>query len=167
MKPDYFALQVRQRFFYLFDQYGFAVIHEEHHSQNDDHAIIVLESPDCRIRILLEREQVLIDIGPLSAPEDWSTSAPNDWFGLTYVTGFLSNGTDRWEYAKPETALDRNLRIDQQLVKLANRLRPYCDLIFSAFRPEAFEQTQQALLIYQEQQVEMWLNQYRPAETLR
>lgn len=161
MKSGFFARQVKQRFSYLFDQYEFAVIHEEYHGQNDGNAIVVLESPACRIRVLLEREQVLVDIGPLSAPEDWSTPAPNDWFGLTYVTGFLSKGTDQWEYAIPQTTLDRNLRIDRQLVRLADKLRPYCDLIICAFRPETYEQTQRELMDYQERQVETWLRRYR------
>jgi len=161
MKPGFFALQVKQRFSYLFDQYGFSVIHEEYHGQNGCNAIVVLESPDCRIRVLLEREQVLVDIGPLSAPVDWSTPAPNDWFGLTYVTGFLSNGTDQWEYVIPDTALDRSLRIDQQLVSLAEKVRPCCDLIVHIFRSEAYEQTQRELIDYQERQIQTWLRRYR------
>lgn len=161
MEPGLLALQVKWRFSYLFDNYGFAVIHEEYHGQSSGNAIVVLESPDCRIRVLLEREQVLVDVGPLTAPEDWSTPAPNDWFGLTYITGFLSKGADQWEYAIPKTALDQDLRIDQQLIKLADKLHPYCGLIVRMFRPEAYEQTQRELIDYQAQQVKAWLRQYR------
>jgi hypothetical protein len=161
MKPYTFLRQIEERFSYLFDEYGFFVIHEEHHNRNGYNAVVVLESRGCRIRLLLEREQVLVDVGSLSAPKDWSTPAPDEWFGLTYVTGFLSNGTDQWKYEFPDTALDRSLRIDQQLIKLAGKLRPYCDQILCKFHPAAFEQTQRELVDYQETQVDTWIRQYR------
>ena len=161
MKHDIFAQQIRQHFDYLFDDYGFLVIHKECHGEKRGNTIVVLESATHRIRILLESEQVLLDIGPLWAPVEWSVSAPNEWFGLTYIVGFLSNGTDELEYVFPDTSLDAISRVAQQLARLSIRLQPYCDQIARAFRPEAFEQTQQELMEYQDSQVELWMRQHR------
>lgn len=157
MNQSSFARQIIYRFGYLFDDYGFSVVHEEDHSQSGHNAIVVLESPDCRIRVLQEREQILVDVGPLIAPEDWSTPAPDLWFGLTYVTGFLSDGYDQWEYEYPDTSVDHDSRVDRQLIRLAHILLPYCSQIVRLFRSENFAQIQRDLLAYQERQVEVWL----------
>ncbi|MBP7963695.1 MAG: hypothetical protein KBG20_09430 [Caldilineaceae bacterium] len=161
MQYSSLAEQVKHRLGYLVNEYGFSVIHEESHVQNGGNAIVVLESPDYRIRVLREGEQIRIDVGPLCAPSDWSISAPDLWFGLTYVTGFLSNGIDQWEYDFPDTSLDYDSRVDRQLVRLAGILRPYCSQILRFFQPEAFERHKRELLDYQERQVEAWLRKYR------
>lgn len=158
MKSSVFFELVRMRFSYLFDDYGFSVIHEEHYPEYYGNAAVVLQSDSCRIRVLLDREQVLVEAGPLSAPEEWSSHAPDFWFGLTYITAFLTQGVDQWGYQYPDTSLDLSSRIDRQMVRLASKLRAYCDQIIKLFRPEAFEITQEDLLEFQEQQVRAWLS---------
>jgi hypothetical protein len=157
-RPEFFQ-QVRERFSYLMDDFGFSVIHEEYYPQSFGNALVVLESKDCRIRVLLEKEQVLVDVGPLSAPEEWSSHAPDYWFGLTYVTALLAPEAEPMAYQFPDTSLDRNARIDRQLVRLAGILRPYCDQIARRFCPESFQSTQEELLQLQEKQVREWLRE--------
>jgi len=161
MERSAFYDQVKERFCYLVQDYGFSVIHEEYYPESYGNAIVVLQSKDCRVRVLLEREQVLVEVGPLWAPEDWSSHASDLWFDLTDITAFLTQGTDRWEYYFPDTSLDHAYRIDRQLIRLAGILRPYCGRVFRLFRPEVFQQKQEELVRFRKQQTEEWLRKYR------
>ncbi len=157
MERRVFYEQVKQHFRYLIEGCGFSLIHEEYHPEAYGNSMVVLEGHDCRVRVLLERDQVFVDIGPIWAPEVWSTTASDLWFDLGTITAYLTGGADSWEYQLPDTSLDRAARVDQQLVRLAGRFRPYVESACRLMRKDAFERSRAELVSFRERRArEKW-----------
>ncbi len=140
MEPQAFIALIQKHWPYLFQQYGFSVIHQEYYPEHSGNALVVLQSRDERLRFIYERGQVFVDAGPLTAPENWSSTTPHQWFDLVTLTAFLSNGQDHWQYGTGE--------VDAQLQKLSAKFKPYADRIFDLFRPANFARTQTELAAY-------------------
>lgn len=138
MEDMTFSELVNRRFRYLMDEYGFSVIHEEYYPRDFGNSLIVLQSKECRIRILKEKGEVFIDAGPLWAPVDWASNAANLWFDLSLVTQFLTRGADKWTYDHFDSLVGQS-SVDAQLARLADALRPYWDRVCTFFRKESFE----------------------------
>lgn len=67
---------------------GFAVVQSET-SPSFDNANVVLQAPALRLRVVRERGQVFLDIGPHSEPGTWFDSAVvMDYLGLSSSAGF-------------------------------------------------------------------------------
>ncbi len=140
MDPQIFIALIQNHLPYLFRQYGFNVIHQEYYPEHSGNALVVLQARDARVRFIYERGQVFIDVGPLTAPQEWKDSTPNQWFDLVTLTAFLSQGQDRWQYGTGE--------VDAQLQTLSAKFKPYADRIFDLFKPANFLKTQKELIAY-------------------
>jgi len=144
-QPTFFD-QVKKHFHYLIEQYGFSVIHEEVFPSFDN-AEVVFQSHDCRIRVLRERGEIYVDASPLP-PTDY-------WVDLVSIIRFLTQGTDTWQYE--HISGDYEFRIEWQLARVADKLRPYIRQICELFRNEVFARKRSELEEFKHQQfVEKW-----------
>jgi len=150
MHNSLFFDQVEQHFRYLVDEYGFSVICRERY-ESFDNAEVIIQSRDCRIRILREKGQVFVDAAPLPPSEDW--------FDLTEITAYLSQGADSWKYETPDRG-DYDSRIEWQVKRLADILRSYLPQICELFRKGIFEQKLAKLLEFRNQQFKERWGQY-------
>jgi len=129
--------QVKKHFRYLIDDYGFSVVYERYDEKVFGNCIVVFQSKDCRIRVVLDRGDIFVQIGPLSAPAVWSPASSHLWFDLGTIIAFLTQEAkaDRaeWFYIPPDEPLDHDARIDWQLNKLADTLQSYGKQILSLF----------------------------------
>jgi hypothetical protein len=140
------ANEIRRRFDYLFSEHGFAFGIERHFDSYGNWAV-VLQSGECgRIRIMQDRGEVLLALGPQWSPLDWD-SGP--WYGLDVVARYLSGGRDGFAPTLGQT--------DEQLERLAERLRPYIDQACSLLQEDSFEAKQGELdFLRQSIEDEVW-----------
>jgi hypothetical protein len=67
---------------------GFKVVQSEV-AISFENAMVTLEAPDLRVRIVRERSQVFADFGAVAAPDSWFDSAVIiDYLGLSAAAGF-------------------------------------------------------------------------------
>ena len=150
--------KVRQYFRYLIDDYGFSVAREET-SRSFDNCLIVLQSSNCRVRVVRDRGTVFVEVGPRSAPDvHRPPSSPNLWFDVSTVVVFLiqESKTGKWEwfYESPDESLEDEAKTDWQLAKTAVKLRPYLNDIFRLFREDVFKQKQKELEEFRQKRME-------------
>lgn len=134
--------QIRKYFDYLFDANGFEVISESYF-QSFGNWVVVLQSDDCRIRFLQDREEVSIAVGPVWSPPGWNAGP---WFDLSIVIAFLT---------REKEILERRLgNTDQQIEYLADTFRSYLDQICELFREDTFRQQRDKLELLRDQSEE-------------
>jgi hypothetical protein len=122
------ADEIRRRFQYLFDEHSF-VLGSERHFESFGNWAVVLQSDTCgRIRIMQDRGEVFLALGPQWSPLSWDAGP---WYSLDVVVQYLSGGLDRFESTLGRT--------DEQLGRLAERLRPYIDAACKLFQGDTFE----------------------------
>lgn len=133
-----FLEQIRRHFIYLFDSYGFEMVHCER--PEPGRHLIILESDDCRIRFIQNLWDQEMAVGPRSAPISWSDSVEEVryWYSVMEISNFLENK----EYVDIEELLqDRPfLTADQKIAYLSREVKPLIDRIRVLFRESVFEQ---------------------------
>ena len=113
-----FFEEVRRQFDYLVKDYGFSVKQEFYAPEAFGNAVVELRSSEVGVRVLLDRGQVLVDIGPLSLP-------PESWFGLPSIVQFIASQAIDSEYIFPESWEDYDVMVSHQIERVANILRKY------------------------------------------
>lgn len=137
--------RIRKVFCYLFEDHGFTVFSETYF-ESFGNWVIVLLSDSCRVRLLEDRGEVSIAIGPLWSPASWQAGP---WFDLPVVIAYLTDGKDKWEYKSGDTT--------QQLERLGSSLHQYCDQICEMFKDDVFQKKQEELRAIEEQwHSELW-----------
>lgn len=131
--------QIRKYFGYLFDEYGFNVVAETHF-ESFGNWVVVLQSDDCRIRIIQDREEISVALGPLWSIPGWQAGP---WYDLAVITAFLTQGNSTVEY--------RSTTTDRQLEQLAEVLHSRYDQIRELFQGETFRQRQAELELLRDQ----------------
>jgi len=123
---------VLHHFRYLMDEHGFALVNEKNDYDTPfGSRIVILQSPECRVRFVRDRGQVLVAAASLTQPEDW--------FDLAVVNAYLlRENRVQWEYPTPDHSLDPAARIDKQIARLADILSPHWVQIIDLFRQENF-----------------------------
>jgi hypothetical protein len=123
-----FCDQVEKHFRYLIDKHGFSVVKKKPY--DSQYAMIVLQSKECRIRVLREREDIFVHAGPPSATEEW--------YDLGTLIAYLTRGTEQVEFEVPDYD-DYNARIEWQVKRLADIFHTYYIQICDLFRKETFD----------------------------
>lgn len=127
MTNDHLA-DIGKAFDYLFRDYGFG-IQQERQFESFGNWVVVLESPDCRMRIFQDRGYISIAFGPVWSPPDWEAGP---WFGLEVIFEYLSV-----KYTLTNEDVIRELS-PVSLEHLANMLKPHLKSICDLFQAEAF-----------------------------
>jgi hypothetical protein len=105
-----------EQFGYLMSEFGFSVA-----ATSAD--LVEFHKQGCRVRVLLDRCQVFLDIGPNG------TARPIDrWFDLTDVIHFIAPSVQfEYEYDPEAFARDPSDSQKRQLSRLATYLRRHCE----------------------------------------
>lgn len=129
---------------YLFDEFGFAVSVVKPGS-GGGRCLIVLSSEQCRFRIIFNRGDLEVAVGPLSAPASWEdkVGGVTQWY---YLRGAL-------EYVRNEAYPDLDdlrrpvplLTLEQKLAQAAADLKPDCRKVIQLFAEDKFDFRQREL----------------------
>lgn len=160
MESPRFFDQVKKQFRFLIDDFQFSISEELSFPNVFGNCLVLMQSKDCRIRVVLERGQVFIDVSPLS------TSAPDlssSWFDLMVIAAFVAQGSpqERLAYAQPDDSLGPEARIDWQLSRLSGILRSNWENILDLFSQDTFEKKKQELADFRRKWAEERLKQHR------
>lgn len=132
--------RILQFFGFLFRERKFRLVST---SEFKDFAnwVVLMYSPDCRIRILCDRGEVSLAIGPVWLPRSWQAGP---WYDLASVLEFLT-------HQQHDLCMTLNEAEDDQLRELANTLEAHIDQVCSIFDKQSFETNQSNLDRIQEQ----------------
>ena len=95
-----------------------------------DNTEIVLESNECRVRVLRERGEVLVDAGPLSSTEEL--------YSLVTLIAYLTKEAEQLKVEVPDYD-NYDARIEWQVERMAKILQRYYMQICDLFRKETFD----------------------------
>jgi hypothetical protein len=112
---------IKQHFQYLIDTYGYYIDHEQYSTEVMGNAEIVYKSAQTGISIIVDRSQVLLNIGNIS----WSE---RDWFEFSDVVHYFSPKIE-FVYAFQNDNQDAQVDIEGQIKWAAIMLMQYCDPI--------------------------------------
>jgi hypothetical protein len=115
------AIEIIKRYFkYLTDEYAFLIEREGYSPEAMGNAYIVFTSKLIAIRVVVDRGQVLIDIGKVALPE-------KEWFEFTDVIHYFNPGIKK-VYAFSGVPLEKqNFTIEAQVKHVSLILRQYCE----------------------------------------
>ena len=131
--------QIKRAFDFLFEEYGFEVIHASDATYGP-RCLIVAGSKDFRVRFTSEFGSVGLDIGRLSAAPTWGDGpqGQREWFPLRAVVYFLQGrGWPTLEESHKSGEEIANLSRDEYLAYLAGQLRPLCREVYQLFSMDA------------------------------
>jgi len=116
---DYvFTEQVKKKFRYLVDGYGYSVVDEVYDPEAFGNSLVQFRSDSVDIFIVLDRGRVLIDIAPYP-------NVSNHKFGLPTIIEFLAPEAGEMSYIYPEKPGDYYEKIDWQIDRLTTLLQQY------------------------------------------
>jgi len=118
MEKCMFAEQVKAHFHCLIDDYGFVVVSERFDPEAFGNSLVDFQSRNTVVRVLLDRGQVTIDIGPYPR-------SPGYWFDLSSIIEFLVPETGEPVYVFPDTWDNYNDMIIWQVARLSRVLQQY------------------------------------------
>ena len=156
-----FFAQIEAQLAFLFDQYGFRLIHCEGAAQFPV-CLVVLESADCRVRFVVDRGIPEIAIGTKSARITWENpgeGAVEGWQDLVALVDFLEAREIRAPLLDREGAVAQTL--EEHLARISDLLQPHCDAIFEFMGSALSEQRRAECARFLESRNEEILRQIR------
>ncbi len=158
-RPKFFD-QVKQHLQFLIDDYQFSILEERYYPEAFGDCLVLMQSRDCRIRVVLDRSQVFIDVGPLAISALDSSSS---WFDLMVIVAFVTQGSSQEPliYEYPDDALAPDAKTDWQLSRLSRILQSNWESILNLFSQDVFERKQQELVDFERKRAEERLKQRR------
>jgi hypothetical protein len=109
---------IKKSFNFLADEYGYSIDREKYSPEAMGNAYVLYKSQSVGIKVVVDRSQVLINIGDLSWPEE-------NWFEFGDVVQFF-NPEMKEVYDFSRGSLDNQAYIESQAKRLARILRQYC-----------------------------------------
>ncbi len=111
---------IKFHFRYLIDEYGFSIVDEEYFPEMMGNAIVVYESATSGIMVVIDRSQVLINVGKPSWPHRY-------WFEFSDVIQFfIPEIKEAYVFVNEDSPKNR-IEIEVQINRLALLLRQYCE----------------------------------------
>jgi len=141
--------QVARILDFLFTEYAFQLVHQRD-AKLGERCLFVLESPDCRLRVISEFGGVGLEIGTLEATTGWA-SAPDgkwEWFGMDSVIDFIQSRRPTMAEISERGKALQSMPTQEQLQDLAGRLRPTAGDVFGLFREDAPPERRRALATF-------------------
>jgi hypothetical protein len=119
MEQGVLSSLVRQHFRYLTDEYGFSITRDDYFPEHMGNADMLFVSPQTGVEIVLDRGQVLINIGPI-------IQARKEWFEFSDVVHYFAPEIEP-VYIFSEDASSYQAAIESQVARLAQLMRQYCE----------------------------------------
>jgi len=135
-------------FDYLFEDYGFAAVYCRD-VDHGEHILIILQSPDCRIKFIYDRGTVEATIGTLSSPVGWTDCVDNTryWFDLLTMIAFVEMWPSMTAAEKQQMA--DTVRSVTAEVFLSRKLQPAVGQVVALFREEVFKDRREEIEMFQ------------------
>jgi hypothetical protein len=109
---------IRQQFHFLVDEYSFSIVEELYSPDVMGNALVVFKSISTVVKVVVDRSQVLVEIGAIS----W---AEKDLFELSDVISYFHSGIKE-VYKFEEGSTENRANIESQASQLAFLLGEYC-----------------------------------------
>lgn len=110
---------IKKAFMFLIDEYGYTVESEIYSPEIMGNSVVIYNSQSTGIKVVVDRSQVLINIGELSLPE-------KEWLEFGDVIKYFNPEINE-AYDFSRGSLDNQAYIESQAKRLALLLRQYCD----------------------------------------
>ena len=110
-------IELIKEYFKFLEKYGFSISRKKYSPEIMGNAEVIYQSPSVSVKIVIDRGQVLINIGKVSWLE-------KDWFEYSDVVSFFAPGEDA--YIFPEEADNSQYTLEIQLKRVASMLEKYC-----------------------------------------
>jgi hypothetical protein len=123
---------IKEHFSYLLDRFE---IISETNFESFGNWVVVLVSKKCRVRIMYDRGEVSLAVGPLWSPMGWQAGP---WYDLSVIWRYLSLNDQLLE-------TELGLPADKQLQNLSISFRKEFERICSLFTEENFKQIEDEL----------------------
>ncbi len=135
---------VRHFLDYLFDDFGFSVTAVKPAS-TDGRCLIVLSSGQCRFRIVFNRGDLEVAVGPLSAPVSWedTIAGVRQWYYLRSALDYVRD--DKYPDLDSLLRPVPFLTLEQKLAQAASDLKPDCWNVIQFFQEDRFVTKQREL----------------------
>lgn len=117
-----FTERVKEKFRYLVEEYGFSVADERYDPDAFGNSLVDYQSGKTTIRVLLDRGEVTIGVGPYPLASDC-------WFDLSSVLEFLAVHISEPLYIFSEEWDRHDDMIDWQVSRLAHLLQQCCSSV--------------------------------------
>lgn len=128
---------VKRSLDYLFDDFGFSVTAVKP-GPVDARCLIVLSSGKCRFRIIFNRGDLEVTVGPLSAPVSWedTIAGARQWYYLRSALDYIRSNKypDLDSLRRPVPFLT----LKQKLAQAATDLKPDCLKVIQIFQEDKF-----------------------------
>jgi hypothetical protein len=119
MEQSLLSNLVRQHFRYLTDEYGFSLARDAYFPESMENADMLFVSSQTGVRIVLDRGQVLINIGSLLQPQQ-------EWFEFSDVVHFFAPETEP-VYIFSQDNSNYHATIESQVIRVARLMHQYCE----------------------------------------
>ena len=144
------VVAIQHHYAYLFDQYGFHLVHCADPRQGE-HCLIVLESDRARIKFEIERGTPVAYFGTLDSPLGWEQQVDgvNVWYVDNALLNFVDSRAGSAASAPAPAAATPPRTTEALLAAGAQRLRPHAAELIAAFAPDRPAEWWQAFDAYQ------------------
>lgn len=134
MSCDEFLEWIKSDFDYLFEDYHFKVIYTYKAVTREDHCLVILESPYCRVKFDRSYEAAGVMFGSLSAPltGEHGKGDIQSWFYIRFLLDFVSKRKPDFESLFKNVAFSP---VRQQLKEQSEALKPLCSKVMLLFQP--------------------------------
>ncbi len=127
----------KQALGYLFDDFSFSITAVKP-AASDGRCMIVLSSDQCRFRIIYNRGDLEVAVGPISAPVSWEgvIVGESQWYYLRSALDYIRGNKfpDLADLRRPVPFMT----LEQKLTQVSLYLRPDCWRVVELFNDKSF-----------------------------
>lgn len=118
MEINLFTELVKKHFDFLLKQYGFSIVHEDYYPDIMGNSWIVFTSHGTGISIVLDKGQVLMNVGPSSLSRE-------KWYEFSDIISFFAPD-QKPVYVFPDGFSEYKDALENQVSRLARLMEEYC-----------------------------------------
>ncbi len=135
---------IKQALGYLFDDFSFSITTVKP-ATSDGRCMIVLSSDQCRFRVIYNRGDLEVAVGPLSAPISWEAIRVGEtqWYHLKSALDYVRDNKfpNLGDLRRPVPFMT----LEQKIAQVSLNLRPDCWKVVQLFSDKSFVTEQHEL----------------------
>lgn len=157
MGCEVFFKQVKKHFGFLIREYEFHIEYKEE-GKSFDNCMIILKSDKCCVRIVRDRGDALVEIGP-SALKNYYGGEEEGWFYLSTIISFIEKDLkeDIYHFKTVRKFKKDDDRTNFQLSRDAKKMKRYIEVIFNLFNENTFTKIEPELKVFSKKRMELIL----------
>jgi hypothetical protein len=157
------VLAIQHHYAYLFAEHAFQLVHCQDARQGE-HCLIVLESPQARLKFEIDQGTPVIYFGTLDSPLGWEQQVDGVtvWYVDNALLNFVESQAGTPASASARAAGPAPRTTEALLAAGAERLRPHAAELIAAFAPDRPAGWWQAFDAYQAERLKQIRQRMRP-----